>query len=240
MANRQKSFLEKKEQRRKTNSFTSFFLFFSYNLLVINMNEIDPSKYVNIINKKKKNNNSNSDTLKKILINLSIKSMVVIVVLVSLAILYKGSSSLKADISNYFFSENVSFTKIKKIYNKYLGGLLPLKKDDDITAVFDEKLQFSDSSIYYDGVKLLVSDNYLVPTLDEGMVVFVGDKENYGKTIIIENLDGIYFWYGNITSTSLKLYDYVEKGSLIGEVNNDLYMVFSKDGKYLNYEEYIY
>jgi len=53
-------------------------------------------------------------------------------------------------------------------------------------------------------------------------------------------LYGVDFWYGNIASTSLKLYDYIEKGSLIGEVNNELYMIFSKDGKYLNYEEYIY
>ena len=72
------------------------------------------------------------------------------------------------------------------------------------------------------------------------MVVFIGEKENYGSTIIIENLDGIDFWYSNISTTNLKLYDYVEKGNLVGEVSNDLYMVFSKDGKYLNYEEYIY
>ena len=71
------------------------------------------------------------------------------------------------------------------------------------------------------------------------MVVFIGNKENYGKTIIIEDLDGVDYWYGNISSTSLKLYDYVEKGNPVGEVKKDLYLVFSKDGKYLNYEEYI-
>lgn len=71
------------------------------------------------------------------------------------------------------------------------------------------------------------------------MVVFIGDKEYYGNTIIIESLDGIYYWYGNISNTSVKLYDYIEKGSFIGEASNDLYLVFSKDNKYLNYEEYI-
>ena len=86
---------------------------------------------------------------------------------------------------------------------------------------------------------MTVGDNYLVPTLDEGMVVFIGEKENYGNTIIIENLEGINFWYANINNTSLKLYDYVEKGTFVGEVNKNLYMVFSKDGNYLNYEEYI-
>ncbi len=204
------------------------------------MNEIDPSKYVNIINKSNKKNNNCDSNVKKYLINLAIRFLVVAVILFSLAIIYKGNNDLKDSISGCFFKEDISFTKINKIYYKYLGGLLPMKSDDKVTEVFNEKLIYNDSSIYYDGVRLLVAESYLVPTIDEGMVVFIGDKENYGKTIIIENLDGVDFWYGNINNTSLKLYDYVEKGSLVGEVNDDLYMVFSKDGKYLNYEEYIY
>lgn len=202
------------------------------------MNQIDPSKYERIINKSKRTD-KNSIT-KRYLVNLSIRILVVVVILISLAIIYKSNSIIKDDISNYFFEENISFIKIKKIYDKYLGGVLPIKNEDNTTEVFDEKLNYRDFSIYYDGVKLSVSGSYLVPTLEEGMVVFVGKKENYGNTVIIENLDGVDFWYGNISNTSLKLYDYVEKGSLVGEVNNELYMVFSKDGNYLNYEEYIY
>ena len=92
---------------------------------------------------------------------------------------------------------------------------------------------------YEDGVLLEVDTNYLVPALKEGMIVFIGDKENYGKTIIVEDLDGVYNWYGNIDNSSLKLYDYVEKGSLIGEASLKLYLVFSKGDKFLDYEEYI-
>ena len=47
------------------------------------------------------------------------------------------------------------------------------------------KLKYNNISIYHDGIKLEVSDNYLVPALKEGMVLFIGDKDNYGKTIII-------------------------------------------------------
>ena len=202
------------------------------------MNEINQSKYINIINKGNKKTNGNN--IKKYLTNLLVRSLVVVIILISLAIIYKSNISLSDNISNYFFTENISFTKIKKIYDKYLGGLLPTKKEEDnATEVFSEKLNYSSSSIYYDGVKLSVSENYLVPSLAEGMVVFIGNKENYGNTVIIENLDGIDYWYGNISSTSLKLYDYIEKGSLIGETKNDFYMVFSKNGKYLDYEEYL-
>ena len=125
------------------------------------------------------------------------------------------------------------------MYDKYLGGVLPLKKDGNTEEVFNETLKYDSISIYHDGVKLSVGDNYLVPSMKEGMVVFIGDKDNYGNTIIIEDLSGVDIWYGNVSNTSLKLYDYVEEGTLLGEANKELFMVFSKDDKYLDYEEYL-
>lgn len=200
------------------------------------MNEIDLSKYKNIINKKSSKESSN---IKKYLKGLIIRTLLVVIILLSIAIAYKTNDNLKEKIYNVIYTENISFTKIKKLYNKYLGGVLPLKEESNTKTVFNEKLNYQSTSIYYDGVKLEVEENYLVPAIKEGMVVFIGEKENYGNVVIIEDLEGIYIWYGNITNTSLKLYDYIEEGTLIGEVNNNLYMVFSKDDKYLNYEEYI-
>ena len=197
------------------------------------MNEIDRSKYENIINrnnpKKKKN------YFRKLLIRI----MIVIILFLSLAIAYKSNIQLKSYIDKYIYSDNLSFTKIKKFYNKYLGGILPKIKEDNTSLVFNEKLNYSSKEDYYDGVHLKVEELYLVPCIEEGMVVFIGNKEYYGNTIIIESLEGIYYWYGNISNTSLKLYDYIEKGSPIGESSGDLYLVFSKDDKYLDYGKYI-
>lgn len=197
------------------------------------MNEIDRSRYENIINrsipKKKKNYFK----------NLLIRIMIVLILFLSLAIFYKSNKEFKGYIDKYIYSDSISFTKIKKFYNKYLGGVLPKIKEDNTSLVFNEKINYSLKEEYYDGVHLKVDSSYIVPSLEEGMVVFIGYKEHYGNTIIIESLEGIYYWYGNISSSSLKLYDYVEKGSLIGEASYDLYLVFSKDDKYLNYEEYI-
>ena len=80
----------------------------------------------------------------------------------------------------------------------------------------------------------------MVPIIESGVVVFIGEKENYGNTIIIEQIDGIDTFYGNVKINNIKLYDYVEKGELLGETkDNTLYLVFQKDGKSLNYKEYI-
>ena len=88
--------------------------------------------------------------------------------------------------------------------------------------------------------KLNVEDNYLIPIIENGIVVFIGNKDNYGKTVIIEQVDGIDVWYSNIKANNIKMYDYIEKGSLIGEVKGKkLYMVFQKDGAFLDYKKYI-
>ena len=68
---------------------------------------------------------------------------------------------------------------------------------------------------------------------------YIGEKEEYGNTVIIQQIDGIDVWYGNISNTSIKLYDYVEKGNLLGECSNELYLVFKKDGNRLDYENRI-
>ena len=72
------------------------------------------------------------------------------------------------------------------------------------------------------------------------IVVFIGEKEHYGNTIIVQQIDGIDTWYGNVYIGDIKIYDYVQKGNLLGEVLDDkLYLVFQKEGKYLNYKDYI-
>jgi len=197
------------------------------------MNEIDPSKYEKIINR-------NVPKQKKSYLRwLLIRIMIVVVLFLSLAIFYKTNNNFKDYIDKYLYSDSISFTKIKKFYNKYLGGVLPKIKEKNTSLVFNEKINYTNKEKYYDGVCLEVGANYLVPVLEEGMVVFIGYKDHYGNTLIIESLDGIYYWYGNISNTSLKLYDYVEKNSFIGEASNNLYLVFSKDDSYLDYEEYI-
>ena len=142
------------------------------------------------------------------------RSLTVIVLFLILAIVSKSSTTYKDKIVSNLYEKNISFTKIKNIYNKYLGGIIPLDKvESDIVQVFNEELEYKNDSIYYDGVKLEVIDKYLVPIIEEGMVIYIGEKENYGNVVIIEGINGIEIWYGNMETTTIELYDYVEKGS---------------------------
>ena len=195
---------------------------------------IDTSKYLNKINGT--NNKPKKFNYRK---NINRILFLIVLFLINLIIM-KKSTTYKDFIYNKVYNNNFSFAKIKEFYNKYLGGVDSLNKvAKNTTPVFNETLTYNSKSKYLDGVKLEVSTNYLVPIIKEGLVVFSGEKEGYGNVIIIQGVDDINIWYGNMSNTSVKLYDYVEKGSLLGEVsNNTLYLVYEKDGKFLDIKEY--
>ena len=185
--------------------------------------------------------NNKEERIIKYLRNLMMRCLFLIVIFLVLAILSKSSVEFKNYIYKNIYTDNISFAKIKKMYTKYLGGVLPLKKiSNDTYPVFKEKLEYNDLSKYLDGVKLEVGNNYLVPVINSGLVLYIGQKDGYNNTVIIEGEDGVDIWYGNMANVSLKLYDYVEAGTLLGEVdNNMLYLVYSEDNKFLNVEDYL-
>lgn len=177
----------------------------------------------------------------KYLNNLLRRSMIAIIILLLLLIASKSNKNYKDIIISNIYEKNISFAKIKKLYNKYLGGITPLDKTiNNVTPVFNEKLVYNNKSKYHDGVKLEVDNNYLVPIINEGMIVFIGEKENYDNVVIIEGIDGNSIWYGNMDKITGKLYDYVEKGTYLGTTkNNILYLAYQKDGQFLNYEDFL-
>ena len=203
------------------------------------MNNEDIIRYKKRLNKK--NNNIDDNYFKKYLKNFCIRSFIVVIIFLFLAIICKSNSSFKDTIYKNVYETNLSFTTFKNFYEKHLGGISFLDKMvSDVKPVFNSTLEYSNSSKYYDGVSLDVTTNYLVPVLESGIVVYIGKKEHYGNVIIIQGMDGVDISYSNMYSSSVSLYDYIEKGDLLGEVSgNKLYLVYSKDGKVLNYEEYL-
>ena len=154
-------------------------------------------------------------------------------------IVMEYSPSFKSFMKNDVLNKNISFGFIGKLYNKYFGEVLP-SDNKNIAKVFNEKLNYSNKEEYLEGYKLTVSNNYLVPVIENGVVVFVGNKENLGKSIVIEGEEGTTITYGNIKNSDIKLYEYVSKGKYLGEVNdNYLYLIIQKDGEYLDIEKYL-
>ena len=164
----------------------------------------------------------------------------ILIILTTLSIILLKNDQFKINFYKYVYQDNISFAKINKWYENKFGSALPFSKYfEEVTPAFNEKLNYTEKNKYKDGVSLVVEEDYLVPAIDSGIVIFIGEKEGYGNTIIIQQENGIDVWYSNLKEINLKLYDYIKEGNLIGVSNNNLYLVFTKDGEVVDYQEYI-
>lgn len=170
------------------------------------------------------------------------KLCVTIILTLITLITLKANGKYKATFYQYVYDTHLSFATMNATYQKLFGTPLPFQDlwKEKTEPVFQESLKFTEQHKYKDGVELTVGNQYLIPILESGMVVFIGEKEGYGNTVIVQQMDGVDVWYSNIGTVSVKLYDYVEKGSLLGETTSDkLYLVYKKNGCVLNYEEHL-
>lgn len=189
------------------------------------------------LNKNGNNKNSEKSFIYKFFIRFF---MCVIILLIGL-IYIKNNEEASLKVHDFLYKNNINVASINNWYKKHFGDIMPFENivKENTKLVFNENLVYNDASIYKDGVKLNVEENYLVPIIESGIVVFIGNKDNYGKTVIIEQVDGVDVWYGNVDNINVSLYDYVTKGEFLAEANKSFYMVFQKDGKYLNYKDYL-
>ena len=162
----------------------------------------------------------------------------IIFFLISLIVL-KSNDSFKEKYQNLLFNDSYSYTKLYNLYQKYFGEVIPV---DTVTTttVSNETLTYLSKENYYDGYQFTLTESYPIPALNSGIIVYLGDKDNYGNTCIIEGIDGVDIWYGNINISNLTLYDYVKEGNILSaSLDNKLNIVLTKDGNYLKYEDYL-
>lgn len=181
------------------------------------------------------------EVIKKTVIIFIFKTLIVAVITLILLIIMKTNVKFKTIYYKYVYDTNITFTKFNNLYNKYFKDLniKDIISKDKTKTVSDEKISYSKIDKYKDGVKLSISNNYTVPALESGIIVYIGNKDEYGNSIIVQQINGIDLLYGNIENINYKVYDYVKKGDVLGTSNNFLYLVFKKDGKVLDYEKYL-
>ncbi len=169
----------------------------------------------------------------KIYIKKLIRRVLLSVILLLVVLIYtKNNDNNLLNIKKYLFSDSFKFMKINKIYSNVLGNILP-------NTTNNTKMVFSNDEIktdnkYLDGI---IIDKNEISALCGGIVVYIGNKDDYGNTIIIQGNNGIDYWYGNVEKVNVNLYDYIEKDIIIGNSNNYYYLVLQKDGKIISLDE---
>ena len=193
-----------------------------------------------LISKYRQQKNNLSNNKSKWFIKILNKLLLSIIFLLTSIIFINNNTNIKAFYENNIFSESLSFTKFNNLYNKYFGSMVKDFQVPDTSMVFKEDISYSKIEDYLNGSMLYVDNNYMVPVINSGIIVYLGDKDGLKNTCIIQGIDGVDIWYSNIDISNLTLMDYVSKGDFLSQTLSDkLYLTIEKDKNYLKYEDYI-
>lgn len=142
------------------------------------------------------------------------------------------SPKFKSFIVDKVLNSTIDFSFVNKLSNKVTNVF---KTPNNTLPVVKEENNRKER--YKDGIKYIVNKGASVNIKDSGIVTYIGNKDGYNNTVIIQQSNGYYAWYGNIKE-EVKLYDYIESGSKIGEtLTNEYYYVLLKDNKPVNLNE---
>ena len=167
------------------------------------------------------------------------RCMICIILFLLISIICNFSDKNLLWFKNNVYDNNINFRIFNNIYKKYVDKYMPFDVYDE-KIVMSDKLVYKSKEKYLNGVSLNVGKNYNINSLCGGIVVYIGEKEKLGNTVIIQGTDGVDYWYSNLENLSVKLYDYIEKDTLIGtSISDNIYLTFVKNGEYINYEEFI-
>lgn len=177
--------------------------------------------------------------LKKYIKGFITRCMLCIIIFLLISIICNFSDSNLLWFKNNIYDKNINFTFFNNVYKKYINKYIPFNIIDE-KVVMSEELVYNEKNDYLNGVSLNVGKNYNMYSLCGGIVVYIGEKDGLGDTIIIQGTDGVDYWYSNLENLSVGLYDYIENDTLIGVSKSDnIYLTFVKDGEYISYEEFI-
>ena len=177
-------------------------------------------KYLNKQKKKVTHNESKriENPVRSMILGFINRTLISGIFLLSVLCMIKMNPDTKKQVYQTVYGSNFSFASFQKWYQKNFGNLFP----KEITKkIGNDQMVFQESFVYQK------KEN-----IENGVRVW--------ETLIIQQVNGVDAWYVGLTPKDLKLYDYVEKGSLLGEAREktlDLY--FQKEGAFVDYQDYI-
>ena len=203
---------------------------------IIRKNKLKRERYVDSSDAKEKKSELPKNL--KYVKGLISRALITVIFVLGSIIFTNISDENKALYQKYVLEDSLEFMKINELYNSVFGKVDITDNSDKDEVVFGS-ITYTNVEPFKNGVKLTVGMNEVVNVITSGIVVFIGEKDDLGNTIIIQGNDGVDIWYSNITDSDIKVYDYVGAGSILGTSNGeDIYLTISKDGQFISYEEY--
>ncbi|SDI92778.1 M23 family metallopeptidase [Salimicrobium halophilum] len=129
------------------------------------------------------------------------------------------------------------FAKVTAVYQNRLGKVFPSVEEEEVTS---SPFPLNGSvEVSGNGVEITPQQGGSVTAVKEGTVVFAGKKPETGPTVIVQHADGTNSVYGNLEKVQAHLYQYVEQGEAIAEVEEGLFFARKRGEVFLNPYEVI-
>ena len=128
------------------------------------------------------------------------------------------------------FGINVNFSSFNKAMNK----LINFRAIENVT-IGDVPVANVPNYVHL-GNDFYVSGESQVTSVDDGVVTYVYNDEN-GYLVIIENDSGFRSVYSNLIDVNVKVNDRIYFDSVIGVVEEEVKIIFSKNNEKITYEQ---
>lgn len=155
-------------------------------------------------------------------------------ILVILALFLSVAVYAKKDEKGKFLKEslgiNINFTSFNKTMNKLINFRVVdnIKDPDQVVANIPNYVHL--------GEDMYTSGNSEVKSIDDGVVTYVYSDET-GYLVIVENDSGFRSVYSNLVDVNVKVNDRIYFDSVIGVVEEEVKIVFSKNNEKITYEQ---
>jgi murein DD-endopeptidase MepM/ murein hydrolase activator NlpD len=73
---------------------------------------------------------------------------------------------------------------------------------------------------FHQGVDLAAAYGQAVPAVAPGQVVFAGEQQGYGLTVVVQHAGGVTSRYGHLSSLDVRTGESVGEGTLVGRVGS--------------------
>lgn len=90
-------------------------------------------------------------------------------------------------------------------------------------------------------ITIEIGKDAAVEAMNGGFVRFIGQREGFGNTVVIQHADKSESWYGNLSKIDVSLYEYVEKGTQVGKAtaaengaNGSFYFAIKEGEKFVD------
>lgn len=183
------------------------------------------------------------------------KTVCALVLLTGVLLVLKGEHPLLDDGKTWIrqvMSQNFQWDEVQVFFEKMAGteiGFLPRifdrngasKPDNQYVVPVSNARVISEFSPNRQAIVLETGSTLPVEVVKEGWVTFVGEREGFGRTVIINHGQGEESWYGRLDEINVQLYDWVDQGQVIGTTSvpegqekGILYFALRRDSVFIN------